>query len=135
MNKFLLGLNIVLLIAVSYLYYEHYHYIDADVHGKEQDNAAVINSLKIAYFELDSLQTKYEYYKEVKDYLTKKDAQYNQELSAIRTKYQVKLKEYQDRGPSLSQSQQSEYEQALMNLQRHYSATEKKKKIKKHKKK
>jgi outer membrane protein len=124
MNKFLLGLNIVLVIAVGALFYLHFDYIDSDKHDIKQAQSAAANTFKIAYFELDSLQTKYEYYKEVKDYLTKKDAQYNQELSNIRTKYQLKLKEYQDRGPSLSQSQQSEYEQQLMKMQSDYSATE-----------
>jgi outer membrane protein len=124
MNKVLLVLNILLVFAVGYLYYDHYQYVQEDVHGKERDDAAVRNSFKIAYFELDSLQSKYTYYKEVTDYLTKKDAQYRQELNDIRTRYQVKLKEYQEKGPTLSQNQQSDYEQQLMKLQNDYAAKE-----------
>lgn len=124
MKKFLLITNIILILAVAYLYYEHYKYIDADIHGKEIDKAAVQNSFKIAYFELDSLENNYDYYKEVKDYLTKKDQNNTEQLNAIRNKYQTKLKEYQQKGSTLSQNEQSDYEQQLMQLQSDYQQTE-----------
>jgi len=124
MNKFLLGLNVVLIIAVGVLYYLYFEYKRADSHDIKQAQTAAANTFKIAYFELDSLQTKYEYYKEVKDYLTKKDADYSQQLNSIRTRYLNKLKEYQDKGPTLTQSQQSDYEQQLMKLQNDYTTTE-----------
>jgi len=124
MNKFLLGLNIILVIAVGVLYYLYFDYTYTDSHKIAQAQNAAANTFKIAYFELDSLQNRYTYYKEVKDYLTRKDAQYAQELNDIRTRYQVKLKEYQEKGPSLSQSQQSDYEQQLMKLQNDYATAE-----------
>ena len=120
MNKFLLGLNLVLVIAVGVLYYMYFDYTKSDIHDRQHAQAAAANTFKIAYFELDSLQTNYEYYKEVKDYLTSKDNAYGQQLNNIRNKYQTKLKEYQDKGPTLSQSQQSDYEQQLMKLQNDY---------------
>ena len=56
--------------------------------------------------------------------LTQKDAQYRKELNDIRVRYQAKVKEYQEKGPTLSQNQQSEYEQLLMKLQNDYSVKE-----------
>lgn len=124
MNKFLLGLNVVLVIAVGVLYYLYFDYTYRDSHKIEQAKSAAANTFKIAYFELDSLQNKYEYYKEVKDYLTKKDTEYGQQLNSIRNRYLNKLKEYQEKGPTLSQSQQSDYEQQLMKMQNDYTTTE-----------
>lgn len=124
MNKLLLGLNALLVIAVGTLYYLYYDYKRNDSHDIKHAQAAAANTFKIAYFDLDSLQTRYEYYKEVKDYLTKKDAEYGQQLNSIRNRYLNKLKEYQDKGPTLSQSQQSDYEQQLMKLQNDYQTTE-----------
>ncbi|MBG9378299.1 OmpH family outer membrane protein [Panacibacter sp. DH6] len=124
MNKALLGLNVVLIIAVGVLYYLYFDYTHRDSHKIEQAQTAAANTFKIAYFELDSLQTQYEYYKEVKDYLTKKDADYSAQLNSIRNRYQGKLREYQEKGPTLSQNQQSEYEQQLMKLQNDYQTTE-----------
>ena len=124
MNKVLLGLNVALIIAVGVLYYLYFDYTKTDIHNREHANAAAANTFKIAYFELDSLQTQYEYYKEVKDYLTKKDTEFSQQLNGVRNRYQNKLREYQEKGPTLSQSQQSEYEQQLMRLQNEYQTTE-----------
>lgn len=124
MNKILLAINIVLIIAVSALYYMYFEYKREDVHDRQHAQAAAANTFKIAYFELDSLQDKYIYYKEVKDYLTQKDAQYSKQLNDIRMRYQTKAKEYQEKGPTLSQSQQSDYEQQLMKLQQDYASKE-----------
>lgn len=124
MNKVLLGLVILLTAAVGYLYYEHYAYINADVHNKEKDKAVIMNALKIAYFELDSVESSYEYYKEVKDYLTKKDQSNQTQLNKIKNNYLNKAKEYQQKGPNMSQNEQSEYQQSLMKLQNDYSETE-----------
>jgi outer membrane protein len=124
MNKFLLGLNVLLVIAVGVLYYLYFQYKQTDSHDIKQAQNAAANTFKIAYFELDSLQSKYEYYKEVKDYLTKKDSGYSQQLNNIRNKYQTKLREYQEKGPTLTQNQQSDYEQQLMKMQNDYTTTE-----------
>ena len=124
MNKVLAGINIVMVAAVGYLYYQHYSYINLDTHNQEKDKAAVLNSVKIAYFELDSVESNYEYYKEVKDYLTKKDQDNQTQLNKIKNNYLNKAKEYQQKGPNLSQNEQNEYQQSLMKLQNDYSETE-----------
>lgn len=124
MNKILLTLNIVLLAAVGYLYYEHYEYTMADKHNQDLDKKAVLNSFKIAYFELDSLENNYEYYKQVRDYLTKKDSANSETLNKLRSKYLDKAKEFQQKGPGLSQTEQSEYQQQLTDLQYNFQKTQ-----------
>lgn len=124
MNRVLLILNIVLLIAVAVLFYLFYDYTTSDKHKINQANTAVANSFKVAYFELDTLQNQYEYYKEVRDYLNGKDAQITKQLNALRTNYMNKVKEYQQKGPSMTQTEQSEYQQELMNMQNNYQQQE-----------
>ncbi len=84
MNKILLIINVLLLAAVGYLYYLHYNYTSADEKKHADEKAAVLNSFKIAYFELDSVQNNYQYYKEVRDYHTKKDQNNNEKLNKIK---------------------------------------------------
>jgi outer membrane protein len=124
MKQTLLILNFLLVAAVVYLYYLHYSYTNADRHQLENNKAAVLNSFKIAYFELDSLESNYEYAKEIKAYLTKKDQGNVNQLNKLKNEYLNKLKEYQQKGASLSQNEQSEYQQALMKLQTNYQETE-----------
>lgn len=124
MNKISLILNVVLLAAVGYLYYLHYHYINEDLHKQAEADKKILNSFKIAYFEVDSLPDNYQYYKEIKDYLTKRDQANSQKLNKLKTDYYNKAKEYQDKGASLSAQQQMDYQQTLMRMQNDYNQTE-----------
>ncbi len=120
MNKFLLGLNIVLLVAVGILYYYFFQYRNQDEHRIKDANAAVANNFKIAYFELDSLQENYTYFKEVREELNKQEAQKTKQLNTIRDNYLNKLKEYNQKGATMSQTDQSTFEQQLRTLQNTY---------------
>ena len=124
MKKVLIIVNVLLVAAVAYLFYLHYSYSAKDLHNQQLDKAAVLNSFKVAYFELDSLQENYVYYKEIRDVLTKKDHENTEKLNKIKNNYLNKLKEYQQKGPGMSQNEQSEYQQALGKLQNDYSETE-----------
>jgi outer membrane protein len=123
MNKISLIVNVILIAAVGYLFYLHYDYINEDKRKHVEDKNKVLNSFKIAYFELDSLQDNYEYYKEVKDYLTKKDQANSAKLNKIKTEYYNKAKELQNKGSSLTAQEQTEYQQTLMRLQNDYDQT------------
>lgn len=124
MNKILLTLNIVLLIAVGALYYLYCQYRTSYADKITEANKAVANSYKVAYFELDTLQNEYDYYKEVREYLNHKDAQITKQLNTLRNNYMNKVKEYQEKGPSMSQTEQSQYQQVLMNMQNNYTQQE-----------
>jgi outer membrane protein len=117
MKKFLLILNCILIIAVGVLYYLYFNYASSDIHKIKQANAAVANSFKIAYFDLDTLQNKYEDYKQVRDFLRGKDSEITVELNQMGTNYMEKYKEYQQKGPSMTQAEQSNYQQELTKMQ------------------
>jgi len=116
MNKALIGLNIFLLLAVGVLYYLYYHYTNQDVHTVQETKTAASTPFKIAYFEMDSLEHQYDYLKEVNTYLRSIDEKNGKYLRLQQEAFQNKLKEYQQRGPSLSQAQQSQYEQELTQM-------------------
>ena len=120
MNKVLLILNIILIVAVGILYYYFIEYRIQDEHRIKDANAAVANNFKIAYFELDSLQEHYTYFKEVRDELSKQEAQRNKQLENIRANYMNKLKEYNQKGATMSQTDQSNFEEELRKLQSNY---------------
>ncbi|TKK65327.1 OmpH family outer membrane protein [Ilyomonas limi] len=120
MNKVLLILNVILIAAVGFLYYTFSQYRKEDQQHVKEANAAVANSFKIAYFELDSLQEHYTYFKEVREELNKQEAQRTKQLDNIRTSYMNKLKEYNQKGATMSQTDQSNFEQELRNLQNNY---------------
>ncbi len=124
MNKFLLFLNIVLILALGVLYFLFFNYRNQDKHSIQQANAASANRFKIAYFELDSLQENYVYFKQMRDYLNKHEAQMTKRLNEMRDKYTTKLKEYNQKGPTMSQTEQGAFEQQLVSLKNDYDQSQ-----------
>ncbi len=120
MKKFLIILNILLVLAVGVLYYLFFNYTNSDLHKIKEANAAVANSFKIAYFDLDSLQEQYADYKDALKYLRGKDSAMSDQLNHMRDAYFRKVKEYNDKGPSMSQTEQTAYQQDLEKMNNDY---------------
>lgn len=76
---------------------------------------------KIAYFELDSLQNNYQYFKDALNVLKGKEEAMNGELASLEKSYQKKISEWQQKGNSMSQAESEaanrEYQQMQQNFQ------------------
>ena len=83
--------------------------------------AASTNSFRIAYFELDSLQNNYQYFKDALSTLKGKEESMNSELASLEKSYQKKIAEWQQKGNNMSQAEQQaanqEYQQMQQNFQ------------------
>lgn len=84
-------------------------------------DAPAAADFSIAYFDIDSLQNKYEYFKDALGELKVKEEAMNNELASMEKNYQKKISEWQKKGPSMSQSEadavQREYTQMQQNYQ------------------
>lgn len=124
MKNVLIGLQVVTALAVAFLFYKTYN-TPTHQHSKSSPtNIGGQNGIKIGYFELDSLENQYVYMKEMRNALRTKEAGLNQKLSSIKNQYVALLKEYNQNGPNLSQSEQSTYQQKLAKLQNDYQVAE-----------
>lgn len=97
-------INIILAVAVSVLFYLHF------AGNKKSKSVAMAkpNCSKgcvIAYFEMDSIQNHFEYYKQIIDELTKKEQDVRNDLATKKNINLNKLKEYQSKGASMTQDQ------------------------------
>lgn len=120
MNKALLALNIVLLIALGYLYYAFYSETKSSQSEKTTNKVDSANKFKIAYFDLDTLENNYQFAKETRDYLKGRNDAMEAKLTKIRNDYTAKLNDYQRRGASMSQTEQSQMQEDLSRLQNTY---------------
>ena len=79
------------------------------------------NNFKIAYFELDSLQNNYQYFKDALSTLKTKEESMNNELAVLEKSYQKKIAEWQQKGNNMSQAEAEaanrEYQQMQQNFQ------------------
>ncbi|MEP6684397.1 MAG: OmpH family outer membrane protein [Parafilimonas sp.] len=120
MNKGLLVLNIILLIALGYLYYAFYsNKTSAPVVVSQP--ASSKTTFKIAYFDLDTLEKYYVFAKETRDYLKGKNDVMESKLNNIRQQYTSKVNDYNKRGATLSQTEQSQMQEDLQRLDNYYS--------------
>lgn len=113
-------INGVLAAAVIVLFVLHFN--NSNTPSK---SASVKNgNVQIAYFEIDSIQNNYEFFKEVKAALQAKDQQNNNTLTALKNEYIAKYQDLQKYGQSLSPVDISNRQQDLVKTEKNYAAKE-----------
>ncbi len=120
MNKALLTFNIVLLLALGYLYYAFFS-SNKNAQPATAPQQTSKTSFKIAYFDLDTLDKYYVLAKETRDYLNSKNDAMEAKLNKIRADYTAKVNDYNKRGATLSQTEQSQMQEDLQRLDNYYS--------------
>src|SRR5205809_5101536 len=121
MNKVLLALNIVLLVALAYLYYAFFNKNHAAANANVPAKVTPDTNFKIAYFDLDTLEKNYVLAKETRDYLKGKNDAMESKLNKIRQDYTAKVNDYNKRGATLSQTEQSQMQEDLSRLDNYYA--------------
>ena len=108
MKNFLLAFNIILLILVGYLYYQHFSGAKKTpvILTGESKNGPLPSCNKVAYLDLDSLQSNYGYYKKIKGEFEKKQAASNDEIAGLQKRYQNRAMQLQQKGPTMTQPEQ-----------------------------
>lgn len=83
-------------------------------------NQLPANNLRMAYFNLDSLEAHYQYFKDVLDQVKGKESEMNAELSGMEKNYQKKISEWQKKAPTMSQTEGQEAQQEYAQMQQNY---------------
>ena len=114
MKNFTRGLNIVLAIAVAVLFYLHFSSkkpVAASANGQ-----VVSGGFKIAYFDMDSIQNQFEYFKDVRSTLNSKDQELGRELATMENNFRTKYQDLQKVGSTLSQAEVASRQQELVQM-------------------
>jgi len=120
MKKFLLIINIVLLILVGYLYYLHFSDSRSTQLNQKLPYSGSFNQIekaKVAYIDLDSLQNNYGYYKKLKKDFEQKQTQANDEITALQKKYQTRAMQLQQKAATMSPAEQQDAMQEINKMQ------------------
>lgn len=113
--------NVVLLTAVIVLFYFQFSGTKA-VKTVGANNAKT--NFSIAYFEEDSIQNNFEYFKMIKAELDKISQQKASDLNNDRAANANKLREYQEKGQAMTQAEQINAQADMENRQRNFAAKE-----------
>ncbi|MEO5501166.1 MAG: OmpH family outer membrane protein [Ginsengibacter sp.] len=117
MKNALLVINIILICLVGYLYFLQFG------NKSKVKESAVITSVnspeksKVAYIDLDSLQSNYVYYKKIKADFEKKQASANDEITGLQKKYQSRAMQLQQKAAGMNQQEQETAMQEINKMQ------------------
>jgi outer membrane protein len=127
MKQLSIALNVLLLILVGILFYLHFQgnskpaikEVPATGRNVISENP-VTPSSKIGYFEMDSLQANYNYFKDALNHLKEKERVMNTELNSMEKEYQRKVNEWQKKGAAMSQAEADAAQRENAQLQQAY---------------
>lgn len=116
--------GLLALILSSVVFYMQFHKAPASqeptavqVSGKVPPSGI----FRVAYFNMDSVEARYQYFKDVVDQLKSRESEMNAELSSMEKGYQKKITEWQKKAPTMTQTEgeqaQQEYAQMQQNFQ------------------
>lgn len=122
MKNALLIVNIVLGIAVATLFVLYFSkktpQVSAAITTGETPSTG--QGFRIAYFEMDSVENNYDYFKDVRNQFRAKEEQLNNDLQDLKNRYNKMYEEYSQVHATLSVEEKNKKEQALVNLQEEY---------------
>jgi len=114
--------GLLALLLTGVLFYVVYHRpqpVPAVV-SNDHSGQQASNNLRMAYFNLDSLEAHYQYFKDVLDQVKGKESEMNAELSGMEKNYQKKISEWQKKAPTMSQTESQEAQQEYAQMQQNY---------------
>src|SRR5688572_10043973 len=109
MNKGLLALNIILLVAVGVLFFLFFNgkgkTTTNTVTRSPSDTAAKWQNIPVAYFDMDSVESNFSLFKQMQTEVVKREAGINDTINQMRWAFQNYYQKLQAQGASLSQRQ------------------------------
>jgi outer membrane protein len=118
MKNGLLIWNVLLTILTGFLLFAYLYKKDGKVASKgvaTPDTSGASSSFRIAYFEMDSVENNFDFVKDVKAEIEKKEEEYTGHLSNLDMTYRKKVQEYQQKEKSGTMNQ-ADYDKAMMDL-------------------
>ena len=115
-------LNVVLGIAVAVLFYFQFSGSKPSVAAGSKAVAA--GDFRIAYFEIDSVESQFNYYKEVSNAIQAKAQQNNNELNQLKEVFASKYQELQKNGQRMTEAEVNARQQELQQMDKTFKSKE-----------
>ena len=115
-------LNVVLGIAVAVLFYFQFSGSKPSVAAGSKAVAA--GDFRIAYFEIDSVESQFDYYKEVSNAIQAKAQQNNNELNQLKEVFASKYQELQKNGQRMTEAEVNARQQELQQMDKTFKSKE-----------
>ena len=117
LSTILSSVALILVIVLFILYFKDRN------QPKQVSKVAVSDTsynFKIAYFDIDSLQQHYLYYKDAFEQLKSKESQMSAELTNLENSYQKRIREWQQKGANMTQAEGEAAQKEFGQMQERY---------------
>ena len=112
--------NGVMALAIIVLFVLHFSSNSTPIKA----SAMAAGGVKVAYFEIDSIQNSYNFFKDVKAALQAKDVENAKQLTGLKNAFAIKYQDLQKNGQYLSQAEIGARQQELAQLEKNYTSRE-----------
>jgi outer membrane protein len=114
-------ISVVALVMVGILYYLYFSHSQKTVQAQMMpQNEKEASNFSVAYFDLDSLEANYSYFKELLTQVKSKENAMNLELSGMEKTYQKKISEWQQKGNAMTQAEGEQAQREYATMQQNY---------------
>jgi len=113
-------LSILSLALIAVLFYLHFSQKPVVKTTSPAITKAEGSNFRIAYFDIDSLQTHFDYFKKVSGEMKARENAMTVELRTLENSYQKKIKEWQERGASMTQAEGEAAQREYAQMQQRY---------------
>lgn len=124
MKNFIPGLTVVLALAVVVLYILHFSSGQKPTVFSAGNKTVPEGNFKVAYFELDSIQNQFDYYKEISSSIQSKAQDNNKQLGEMKNAFANKYQELQKSAQTLTQAELASKQQELIQLEKTFQSKE-----------
>jgi outer membrane protein len=117
-------LSVIALALTGVLFYLHY------THKEELKKVSVAagangqHNFRIAYFDIDSLQANYTFYKDALEEMKGKESVANAELQDTKARFQRRIQQLQEKGPTMSQAEGEAAQREVGKMEQDYRKRE-----------
>lgn len=119
-----LVLNITLATAIAILFYLHFSSKKTTAPASTSNSVVASGNFKIGYFEMDSIENHYEYFKEVRNTLRGKEQDNSRQLAEMKNTFVAKYQELQKTAQSMTQAELAGKQQELSQMEKTFQNKE-----------
>lgn len=115
-------LSLLLIAVLFFLFFKRPAETKTAIVAEKQSASSSSGTFRIAYFDMDSLEVHYNYFKDAEAQAKSKENQMNMELSSLQNKYQKKIADWQQKGSTMTQAEGQQAQQEYTEMQQTFQS-------------
>ncbi|HLK27360.1 MAG TPA: OmpH family outer membrane protein [Puia sp.] len=122
MKNFSSIISVICLALIGVLFFLFYNHTKELKEISVKTDKQTASTFRIAYFELDSLEAHYNYFKDAEAQVKTKETAMNNELASMEKGYQKKIAEWQQKGSTMTQAEGQQAQQEYAAMQQNFQS-------------